>query len=226
MENLALATNYSTDDSKREKLYPLFEKVFGIEAVTLKDFYSRGFWNPAYRPYTFFDEERAVANVSMFSLPMTIQSTLVKAAGIQSVMTDPDYRRKGLMKLLLKEMLKDIDLEFELAFLFTDTPSLYTFFGFRQVQEHYFEHQMIIVFEVEGKTLKLYDIIGNQPSSLEKIYAQIPTPSERIELYFSPDLFNEDAFKPVIINSSSSLMVRGQFDMKKYYFKFPITAVF
>ncbi|HEY0826995.1 MAG TPA: GNAT family N-acetyltransferase [Bacilli bacterium] len=295
MEKLELATNYSLDDTKREKLFPLFEKVFGVKVDTLKDFYKRGFWNPTYRPYTFFDTGRAVANVSMFSLPISIHSTLVNAAGIQSVMTDPDYRRQGLMKHLLEKMLKDIDQEYELAFLYTETPSLYTPFRFRQVQEHYFEKstkyipkkgnntlrkmdyfevqdlqimrklflqntpisrcfapitydssfffnmydrhfqqkvyysaelQVMIVFEVEGETLKLYDIIGGRPPSLEEIYSQIPTPFKRVELFFSPDLFHDSAFKPVQMNSSSSLMVRGRFDMEKDYFKYPITAMF
>lgn len=296
MENLMLITNYCSNDAQREKLYPLFEKVFGIKVDTFRDFYERGFWNPTYCPYTFFDEDGAVANVSKFSMPVMIDTKLVTAAAIQSVMTAPDYRRKGLMKHLMKKMLADLDTEYELAFLYTEEPDLYTPFGFRQVQEHYFvksmkyiskkgssferkldyfnpvdlqimkrlflvntpisrrfaptsydasfffnmydlhfqqkiyyseEFQVMIVFEVEGETLKLYDIIGEQPRVLEEIYSQISVSFERVELYFSPDLF-KDAFgyEPVRMNTDYSLMVRGHFEMENDYFKFPITAMF
>lgn len=81
-------------------------------------------------------DEQAIANVSMFSLPMLVNGERIKAAGIQSVMTHPDYQRKGLMKQIFNEVLKEIDEQYECAVLFTEHPELYTPFGFRVVQEH------------------------------------------------------------------------------------------
>lgn len=54
MNELVFASGYAADTEKREALYPLFETVFGIPADELRDFYSRGLWDPAYCPYTWF----------------------------------------------------------------------------------------------------------------------------------------------------------------------------
>jgi GNAT superfamily N-acetyltransferase len=139
INNLELVTRYSLNDRLREKLYPLFQKVFGIETKTLTDFYQRGFWSDHYFPYTFFDGEQAVANVSAFPLDMMINGEYKRCAGIQSVMTDPDYRGNGLMKVLFSKMLGDIDKEFEGALLFTSSPELYTPFGFNVINQHFFK---------------------------------------------------------------------------------------
>ncbi len=132
---LHFETGYSGNSLVREKLYPLFEDVFGISAVLLKDFYRRGFWDPSYCPYTFFDGDIAVANASRFELPLMIKGRSIAAAGIQSVMTLPKYRHRGFMTSLFERMLEDIDRYYSLSLLFTKTPSLYKKFGFRIAPE-------------------------------------------------------------------------------------------
>lgn len=136
MEKIAMISGYSADDRQREKLYPLFETVFGIEVDLLKHFYQRGFWDPTYCPYTLFAGEKAVANVSWFSLPLLVDQKVVRAAGIQSVMTHPDYRGRGFMKRLFSTMLADIDQQVEISLLFTESPELYQSYGFRTVPEY------------------------------------------------------------------------------------------
>ncbi|MCI1592140.1 GNAT family N-acetyltransferase [Heyndrickxia oleronia] len=138
-DQLNFHTNFTNDPNKREKLYPLFEKIFGIETSLLEDFYNRGLWNDQYVPYTYFDGEQAVANASIFPLDMQINGVRKKCVGIQSVMTDPVYRGRGLMKDLFKKILVDIDKQYEYAFLFTESPSLYTPFGFHVVKQYYFK---------------------------------------------------------------------------------------
>jgi GNAT superfamily N-acetyltransferase len=294
MNHFTFAAGYSSNDVLREKLYPLFERVFKIPVHTLEDFYQRGFWNPSYRPYTFFDGDKAVANVSMFTMPLMIKQKTTRVAAIQSVMTDPDYRGKGLMKQLMKKMLKDIDREFETAMLLTSSPELYIPFGFRQAEEHYFvapwEHHpkqgefaarkldffdgqhvhmireafrhhrpvsylfaplshessfylnmyspyyrqklyyldkidVILVYEVDGETLKLYDCVGKELPTLEELCSQIPVPFSRIECYFSPDMF-QGKTKFVPVKTESHLMVRGRLEVEGECFKLPITAAF
>ncbi|MFD2370428.1 GNAT family N-acetyltransferase [Brevibacillus sp. GCM10020057] len=138
MNEFIYANGYSAEGDKREALYPLFEKVFGIPADDLRDFYSRGFWDPTYWPYTWFDGTRAVANASRFTLELQCAGQRVQAAGIQSVMTHPDYRKRGLMRRLCERMLADADRQFSTAWLFTETPELYIPFGFRTVPQYSF----------------------------------------------------------------------------------------
>ena len=129
---------YCTNAEMRERLYLLFDEVFGISASLLRDFYARGFWDETYRPYTFFEDNRAIANVSTFDLPLLARARNVSAAGIQSVMTHPAYRRQGLMKSLMKTMLSDMDSRVDVSFLFTEQPQLYEPFGFENLPETYF----------------------------------------------------------------------------------------
>ncbi|MGO0061531.1 GNAT family N-acetyltransferase [Brevibacillus fluminis] len=133
---MEFATGYASQHEWREKLYPLFEKVFGLDATLLADFYQRGFWDPTYTPVTFFDQGNAIANASFFVTPMMFDGKRMEAACIQSVMTDPAYRGQGLMKRLMAEMLKQIDAAHQWTFLFTSSPELYVPFGFEVVSHH------------------------------------------------------------------------------------------
>lgn len=166
MNPFTLSIGYSDDRSMREKLYPLFEQVFHIPATELADYYARGFWNPTYQPYTLFDGSQAAANVSMFELELVIKDTLVKAAGIQSVMTHPAYRRQGLMRQLFKRMLEDIDEEYETAWLFTEQPELYEPFGFRVVPQHAFRTAWKHQSEQIRPSLRIVDFDNEQDVQL------------------------------------------------------------
>ncbi|CUB13354.1 hypothetical protein BN2127_JRS1_04854 [Bacillus cereus] len=121
---------------KREQLFPLFEEVFGITSQTLKDFSERGYWDDTYKALSFLQEDKAIANVAAFSLPLIINGERINAAGVQSVMTHPNFRRQGLMTELMRKMIGEIDKQCECALLFTENPELYTSFGFKVVQEY------------------------------------------------------------------------------------------
>ncbi|MET3288717.1 UNVERIFIED_CONTAM: putative N-acetyltransferase YhbS [Brevibacillus sp. OAP136] len=133
---MEFATGYASQQEWREKLYPLFEKVFGLDANLLADFYQRGFWDPTYTPVTFFEQGNAIANASFFVMPMMFDAKRIEVACIQSVMTDPAYRGQGLMKRLMTEMLKQIDATNQWTFLYTSSPELYEPFGFEVVPHH------------------------------------------------------------------------------------------
>ncbi|KGX83711.1 GNAT family N-acetyltransferase [Pontibacillus marinus] len=138
MQTLSFHINYGENQSRREQLYPLFDTVFNIPVEAFRDFHSKGFWDESYRPFTYFEEEKAVANVSLFHMEFLINGEKLGATGIQSVITHPDYRGKGLMKSLFREALAFIDQQGGPAFLMTSSPELYTPFGFESLEEYYF----------------------------------------------------------------------------------------
>jgi GNAT superfamily N-acetyltransferase len=180
MKSLAFHSGFSAGDARRERLYPLFETVFRIPVDTLRDFHARGFWNPTYRSYTFFDGERAVANTSFFSMPLFIQGTRREAAGIQSVMTHPDYRGAGLMKRLFVRMLEEIDSEWETALLFTATPDLYRRFGFREVRQHYAVAPIRHVPKQENRLARKWDFFADDDVQRARMLFQRHTPVSRL----------------------------------------------
>jgi len=293
MKTLSFHKNYGGNKSRREQLYPLFDTVFNIPIEAFRDFHSRGFWDETYRPFTYFEEEKAVANVSLFQMEFFINGEMVNATGIQSVMTHPDYRGQGLMKSLFNEALAFIDQKDEPAFLMTSSPELYTPFGFKSIEEYYFVrsyehkpegptqlqkvdifnekdlhtfrskwenrtplskefmplryqssfflnmynpnlHELLyycdgldayLVYDVEGGTLELFDIIADQIPDLEDICRAIPEPFENIAVYFNPDQFKEE-FEAVKYETVDHFMVRGNVDLAGTKIKLPITAEF
>ncbi|MES9700123.1 GNAT family N-acetyltransferase [Bacillus sp. JJ927] len=136
MGNVEKIVNLLIEEPKREQLFPLFEEVFGITSQTLKDFSEKGYWDYTYKALSFLQEDKVIANVAAFSLPLLINGEKINAVGIQSVMTHPNFRRQGLMTQLTSKMIEEIDKQCECTLLFTETPELYTSFGFKIVQEY------------------------------------------------------------------------------------------
>ncbi|MED1107348.1 GNAT family N-acetyltransferase [Bacillus paramycoides] len=136
MGNVDNFANLLLEEPKREKLFPLFEEVFGITSQTWHDFSAKGYWDYTYKALSFLQDDSVIANAAAFSLPLLINGEKISAAGIQSVMTHPDFRRQGLMTQLLNKLIEEIDKQCECILLFTENPKLYTSFGFQIVQEY------------------------------------------------------------------------------------------
>ncbi|HGH7176296.1 TPA: GNAT family N-acetyltransferase [Bacillus wiedmannii] len=128
--------NLLMEEPKREQLFPLFEEVFGITTQTLNDFSEKGYWDNTFKALSFLQDDKVIANVAAFSLPLLINGERINATGIQSVMTHPNFRRQGLMTHLLEKMIVEIDKECDCVVLFTENPELYASFGFNVVQEY------------------------------------------------------------------------------------------
>ncbi|MGG2065755.1 MULTISPECIES: GNAT family N-acetyltransferase [unclassified Bacillus (in: firmicutes)] len=211
MDNLTICVNYAFENERREQLYGLFERVFHIPVHTLQDFYKKGFWDETYSPFTLFEEDKAIANVSMFSMPMMVGGERIKAAGIQSVMTHPDYRNKGLMKQLFCEALKSIDEEYTYSFLFTETPELYTSFGFQIVKEY------ISTMQYEKNELQL--------SAIRKLDFFDAEDLQLIKDVFENKECLSRAFAPLHYQSSFYLHMYDQKWNDKLYFSEEIKAI-
>ncbi|MFJ8453829.1 GNAT family N-acetyltransferase [Bacillus paramycoides] len=136
MGNVDNFVNLLLEEPKREQLFPLFEEVFGITSQTWHDFSAKGYWDYTYKALSFLQDDSVIANAAAFSLPLLINGEKISAAGIQSVMTHPDFRRQGLMTQLLNKLIEEIDKQCECILLFTENPKLYTSFGFQIVQEY------------------------------------------------------------------------------------------
>ncbi|WP_139488011.1 GNAT family N-acetyltransferase [Brevibacillus dissolubilis] len=221
MNNLNFFSKYSSDQDMRERLYPLFDAVFGIPVDVLRDFYARGFWNPSYQPYTLFDGERAVANASMFDMPLVINGTQIHAAGIQSVMTHPEYRGLGLMKQVFGKMLEEIDEQYEITILMTENPALYTPYGFRTVQEHYFTAAAPDEASVEAAVQEHRSLLHNGLSTNQ--YARKLEFFEQNDLRIVRECFDghqplSKRFAPVSHQPSFALNMYNPYYQAKLYF--------
>jgi len=195
--NLTFRYDYAHEDEWRERLYPLFQEVFSIPEESLRDLHRSGFWNPSYVPFTWFLKKRAVANVSMFTLDLMVDHQNRQAAGIQSVMTHPDFRGQGLMRSLFERMLEEVDRRFALSFLYTKTPALYEPFGYRVLPE---TDWLLSIQNPDGR---------RRTPSLKKLDLKQSTDIRLIRNLFQEHAPLSHRFSPIHHASSFYLQVKG-----------------
>lgn len=134
MQELFFVKDYKQNDSLRKSFSELAVNIFGI---SFEDWYVKGFWNERYIPYSFCDNGKVVANVSVNLVDLIVAGQLKKAVQIGTVMTHPDYRDRGLSRFLLEKVLAEFENEVDLFYLFANHEVLefYPKFGFNRVEE-------------------------------------------------------------------------------------------
>ncbi|GAA4706957.1 GNAT family N-acetyltransferase [Brevibacillus fulvus] len=134
MEPFRFLKGYQTEELYRASLHELAERTFGID---LETWYQAGYWTDKYIPYSFVDEGRVVANVSVNKITLLVEGECKPAVQIGTVMTDPAYRNKGLANSLMQRVLADWDSPSTVLYLFANRTVLdfYPKYGFRPVPE-------------------------------------------------------------------------------------------
>jgi len=82
----------------------------------------------------------------------------------------------------------------------------------------------IVVMEVQGTKLKLFDIVGTKIPLLMAILSRISQPIEDVEVYFSPERLDVDVEAFPHIFDETVLMVRGAFPAEFEKFMLPRSA--
>lgn len=109
------------DETLRNAFFALANKVHGLD---LDRWYDAGWWDDSYIPYTYFDNGKAVANVSVFDLHFALNGEAKHYIQLSTVMTDPDYRRQGLATDLLRRVIADWKNKCDGIFLFSSDMAL------------------------------------------------------------------------------------------------------
>ena len=119
----------------RKSFNSLAQKTFGI---TFEEWYQHGFWTDRYIPYVFVKESRVIANVSVNLIHIMDQGKSRRYIQLGTVMTDKDYRRLGLAKLLMNEVIKDWKDQCDGIYLFANETALefYPKFSFIKTMEY------------------------------------------------------------------------------------------
>ncbi|MCQ4631511.1 GNAT family N-acetyltransferase [Shinella sp. CPCC 100929] len=134
---LVFRSDYLGDTAVWRALADLLEETFGIDITALDRL---GGPDPTSVPFAWFDAAgTCIANISVFSLPLVMNSTFVRAAGLQSGAVQPSHRGQGLFRDVMEAALAHCDAEgFEAVALLTDKPDLYARLGFRTLEQHRF----------------------------------------------------------------------------------------
>lgn len=135
--DLKIIRDYKDNAVLRHSFNELAGLVFRID---FEKWYRYGFWNDRYICYSIVDGNKVVSNVSANMLDIVINGKRINSMQIGTVMTHPEYRKKGLAERLMNTVLEEYKGSCELIFLFGNmrVVDFYPKFGFIPVKETQF----------------------------------------------------------------------------------------
>ena len=133
--DLLYLEDYWDNDALKAEFNRFLNEIFRLD---LSKWDRMGYWDRRFRPFSYFDGDRMVANVCVYSLDMTVAGKACRAAQVSSVATAPDYQRRGLSLDLMNRAIAWARDAHDFHFLFADQEAIpfYRKCGFRTVDEH------------------------------------------------------------------------------------------
>jgi len=147
--NLTYRTNYWDDPDLKKQFLTFIMDIFNVDMTIWEEL---GYWDERFRPFSFYDNNKLVSHVCIYSLDMSVNGKRCKVAQVSSVATLEGYRRKGLNMELSQRAIEWADQEHDFYFLFADTEA-YPFYkrvGFRQINEHRIVHPLQDLNPIKG----------------------------------------------------------------------------
>lgn len=122
------------DAQLRNSFNQLAVQTFGI---SFESWYQNGWWTDRYLPYVLTEHNRVVANVSVNRIDTVWKGKERRYIQLGTVMTAPEYRKQGLSKWLMEEVLRDWKGKSDAVYLYANNAVLdfYPKFGFVKEEE-------------------------------------------------------------------------------------------
>ncbi len=132
---MELISNYMRDDNSRHMLNDLTQKVFGFD---FENWVTGGYFEGDYIPYSFMEDGKIVSNVSANRMQFMQNGIVKNYIQIGTVMTDPDYRNRGLAADLMKHVIGQYEKECDGIYLFgnLDAVGFYQKLGLKTMNEY------------------------------------------------------------------------------------------
>ncbi|WP_277587142.1 GNAT family N-acetyltransferase [Psychrobacillus antarcticus] len=137
MKEYQLISDYKYIETYKESFNELAKMVFEID---FKGWYEKGCWDDKYICYSYIDGDKVIANASINKMTLVSNGKEYKAIQVGTVMTHPDYRKKGLSGKLMNHIIDKYEKECDFIYLFANETVLdfYPKFGFEKVPESSF----------------------------------------------------------------------------------------
>lgn len=128
--------DYKNTDFRREALNRMTKETWGF---SFERWYENGFWPDRCVPYSLFDLQKMVSHVTATIFTFALEGKTLKALQLGTVMTDPDYRGRGLSRWLIDRVLEDFEQQVDFVFLYANDSVLdfYPKFGFKRAPEFF-----------------------------------------------------------------------------------------
>lgn len=175
--NYRLSKEVMTDDALRAAFNELTVKTFGF---SFEQWYQQKYWTNSNIPYTLFDGDKAISNISINRMEVLWDGKKRKYIQIGTVMTDEAYRNQGLSRYLMEEVMKDWESQCDAMFLFANQSVLefYPKFGFIKEMQYHFSADIQRGLE---SARKLY-IDSTQDLELLKNYYEKKNPFSKVQV--------------------------------------------
>ena len=180
------------DETARRGFMNLAKQVFGLD---FEPWRAGGWWGEDYIPHALMDGERVAANVSANVIRARVQGADRTYLQIGTVMTDPEYRGRGLARRLMEEVLARYGGKCDGAYLYANDSVLdfYPKFGFQKAQGY--QHSLLV--QKSGEPVRKLDI--DDPKDRARL----------VEAYLGRS--NPHSALPVIGNKGLLMFYCGQF---------------
>ncbi len=135
---MKLISGYMNDDFLRQKLNILTQKTFGFD---FENWINGGYFEGDYIPYSFIQDGKILANVSVNRMQFMHNETLINYIQLGTVMTDLSYQRQGLAAKLIQHVLQKYEKNCDGIYLFANLNALdfYRKNGFKEGLEYQYE---------------------------------------------------------------------------------------
>lgn len=161
-------SNVLSNEQRRISFNELAKKIFGLD---LENWYQNGYWGKSYIPHVLLDKNHVVANVSVNIIDTVWQNQRKSYVQLGTVMTDTDYRNKGLARFLINKILEEWKDKCDAIYLFANESVLdfYPKFGFVMASEY---QSAMPIYKTQGIVKKLDMSLPQDRELLLSKYAQ------------------------------------------------------
>lgn len=183
-KELTFFKGYQQDVKKRNAFNHLAVKTFNL---SFEEWYQSGYWRDKYIPYTLFDGEQVVANVSVNIMNFSIFGHQQKMIQLGTVMTDKAYRNQGLSRRLMQKIFEDWKKDDQIIYLFANATvwEFYPKLGFKSAKQYQYSRSIQSTMETNFIKLNM-DEIENREKLYD--YAKNTLPIGKISMQENADL--------------------------------------
>lgn len=167
------ARNFKHDQEIRASFNKLTEATFGFN---FEEWYINGYWGDHYIPHSLLHNNKVISNVSVSKIEFIIENEKKLGIQIGTVMTDTEYRNRGLSKFIMEQVINEWKEQSDFIYLFANDSVLdfYPKFNFEIVDEYQFSKPLNI-----SNTPSLFKRLNIEDKNdkellIETIYNSIP----------------------------------------------------
>lgn len=172
---------FCSDIRDNEQIRHSYTKLaLGTFGIDFEQWHQKGYWGGSYIPYVLLDGDRVVSGVAVNIMDVQLDGTTRRYVQLGTVMTDPNYRGKGLNRWLMERVIGEWKEKCDCIFLFgNDTvTNFYPRFGFVKAQEYQVTKP---IRNREGSFRKL-DMSSTEDKALLLAKYSLSNPFSRLEI--------------------------------------------